>query len=146
MQRIIESIESLKQSVQQSQVSLSIELQEGESVKVSLRLVRQQVKAIFSNESEAMRIAIKESWDQLQRQVAEKGLEADLPEFQSGPRDSGDEGLSSRDDQEDSWDQPDGMPAKQNRGRKASTNEAVVGSASPERGVEEAENGIRRYA
>jgi hypothetical protein len=87
MQRIVESIQTLQQQAHQSRINLSVDLKNGESLRVSLQIVKQQVKVVFSNESEAMRIALRESWDQLQKQVLQKGLDADLPEFEGEERD-----------------------------------------------------------
>jgi hypothetical protein len=89
IQRVIESIETLRQSAHQGRIALSINLSNGETLKVSLRIMQHQVKAVFSNESESMRIALRENWEQLRKQVLEKGLDAQLPEFESERQEAG---------------------------------------------------------
>lgn len=89
LQRVVESIEHLQQNAQQSRLSLSVDLKNGESLRISLRIIRDQVKVVFGNESEAMRIALRENWDQFQKQVLQRGLNADLPEFENEPGNQG---------------------------------------------------------
>lgn len=146
MQRIIESIEHLKQSHQQSQVSLSIDLKNGESLKVSLRLIRQQVKAVFSNESEAMRLALREGWEQLQKQVSEKGLEADIPEFTADEQDRGEQRSARRGDQRDSLDES--FEGKQSKDRPSQPDHGQLDErvSNPLSESTSGDGSIRRYA
>ena len=81
MQRVIESIEQMTKAVQRNHLQLSVELEGGDQVRVALRLSKNSLKTIIHTESDALRGALREGWDQFQKQIASKGIDAQLPEF-----------------------------------------------------------------
>jgi hypothetical protein len=81
MQRLIESIEVLAQQGRRNNISFSLDLEQGRQLKVRLRMVGDQVKSSFSTDSEVLRQAIRDNWQQLQRQLSGHGLTADTPDF-----------------------------------------------------------------
>ncbi|MFP4260223.1 MAG: hypothetical protein ACLFS1_04000, partial [Opitutales bacterium] len=146
MQRIVESIQTLQQQAHQSRINLSVDLKNGESLRVSLQIVKQQVKVVFSHESEAMRIALRENWDQLQKQVLQKGLDADLPEFEGEERDPRQEMAGENEDEGASvaFSRAEPKPlAGRAGGASAGTSERTA--VRPETPLAP-EPGIRRYA
>jgi len=87
MQRLIESIEVLAQQTRRNDISFSLDLERGKQLKVNLRIVGDHVKSVFVTDSDSLRQAIRDNWDQLQRQFSSQGLEADAPDFGDAFRD-----------------------------------------------------------
>ena len=87
MQRLIESIQVLAQQTRRNDISFSLDLERGKQLKVSLRIVGDHVKSVFVTDSDSLRQAIRDNWDQLQRQFSSQGLEADAPDFGDAFRD-----------------------------------------------------------
>jgi len=81
MQRMVDTIQELKQSQNAQRVSFELDLAQGEKLKVRLRLSGDQVKSIFTTDSNTMKHLIRENWDQLQRQVETEGLDLAQPDF-----------------------------------------------------------------
>jgi len=151
MQRVINAIESLQQGTHQSRVSLSVELKHGESIQISLRLIKQQVKIVFSNESEAMRIALKENWDQFQKQISQKGLHADLPGFASEDTEEGSKNNSKQSGEQDedlevSDSRNPALARTLSRQTGRGSDFAATDAPTPDRSEKSSNRGLRAYA
>ena len=81
MQRMVDTIQDLKQSQNAQRVSFELDLAQGEKLKVRLRLSGDQVKSVFTTDSNTLKLLIRENWDQLQRQVETEGLDLAQPDF-----------------------------------------------------------------
>lgn len=81
MQRMVDTIQELKQSQNAQRVSFELDLAQGEKLKVRLRLSGDQVKSVFTTDSNTLKLLIRENWDQLQRQVETEGLDLAQPDF-----------------------------------------------------------------
>jgi hypothetical protein len=81
MQRMVDTIQELKQSQNAQRVSFELDLAQGEKLKVRLRLSGDQMKSIFTTDSNTMKHLIRENWDQLQRQVEAEGFDLAQPDF-----------------------------------------------------------------
>ena len=81
MQRMLDTIKELKQSHNAQRVSFELDLAQGEKLKVRLQLSGDQVKSIFTTDSNTMKHIIRENWDQLQRQVESEGFNLAQPDF-----------------------------------------------------------------
>ena len=81
MQRMVDTIQELKQSQNAQRVSFELDLAQGEKLKVRLQLSGDQVKSIFTTDSNTLKLLIRENWDQLQRQVEAEGLDLAQPDF-----------------------------------------------------------------
>lgn len=81
MQRMVDTIQELKQSQNAQRVSFELDLAQGEKLKVRLHLSGDQVKSIFTTDSNTLKLLIRENWDQLQRQVEAEGLDLAQPDF-----------------------------------------------------------------
>jgi hypothetical protein len=81
MQRMLDTIQDLKQSQNAQRVSFELDLAQGEKLKVRLQLSGDQVKSIFTTDSNTMKHLIRDNWDQLQRQVESEGFDLAQPDF-----------------------------------------------------------------
>lgn len=81
MQRMLDTIQELKQSQNAQRVSFELDLAQGEKLKVRLQLSGDQVKSVFTTDSNTMKHLIRENWDQLQRQVEAEGFDLAQPDF-----------------------------------------------------------------
>lgn len=81
MQRLIESIEVLAQQTRRKEISFSLDLERGKQLQVNLRIVGGHVRSIFVTDSDSLRQAIRDNWEQLQRQISAQGLQAEAPDF-----------------------------------------------------------------
>ena len=81
MQRLIESIEVLAQQTRRKEISFSLDLERGKQLRVNLRIVGDHVKSVFVTDSDSLRQAIRDNWEQLQRQINAQGLQAEVPDF-----------------------------------------------------------------
>jgi len=81
MHRIIESIEKMIQNRQDSRVQLTLDLERGEKLKILLKVAGNHMQTVFVTDSDGLRSAIREHWDQFQRQMQEKGMDAQQPQF-----------------------------------------------------------------
>ena len=81
MQRMLDTIQELKQSQNAQRVSFELDLAQGEKLKVRLQLSGDQVKSIFTTDSNTMKHLIRDNWDQLQRQVEAEGFDLAQPDF-----------------------------------------------------------------
>lgn len=81
MQRMVDTIQELKQSQNAQRISFELDLAQGEKLKVRLHLSGDQVKSVFTTDSNTLKLLIRENWDQLQRQVETEGLDFAQPDF-----------------------------------------------------------------
>jgi hypothetical protein len=81
MQRMLDTIKELMQSHNAQRVSFELDLAQGEKLKVRLQLSGDQVKSMFTTDSNTMKHIIRENWDQLQRQVESEGFNLAQPDF-----------------------------------------------------------------
>jgi hypothetical protein len=81
MQRMLDTIQDLKQSQNAQRVSFELDLAQGEKLKVRLQLSGDQVKSIFTTDSNTLKLLIRDNWDQLQRQVESEGFDLAQPDF-----------------------------------------------------------------
>jgi hypothetical protein len=97
------ALESLERAQQQSpnRIQLSFKSESGEDMKVLLKYANGMLQSTFVTDSDSLRSAIRESWAQFQRQLADRGVEAQLPDFRHNPGDSR-SGSRGRRDPEDS--------------------------------------------
>lgn len=84
MQRMVDTIQELKHSQNAQRVSFEVDLAQGEKLKVRLQLSGDQVKSLFTTDSNTLKHLIRENWDQLQRQVDEEGFDLAQPDFADG--------------------------------------------------------------
>ena len=91
MQRMLDTIQELKQSQNAQRVSLELDLAQGEKLKVRLQLSGDQAKSIFTTDSNTMKHLIRDNWDQLQRQFEAEGFDLAQPDFtDSNPQQAND--------------------------------------------------------
>lgn len=79
--RILDHIEKYQNANQTRQVQLKIDLAQSDQVRVQLKVVRGQLQTLFHVDTDGIRHALREGWEQFQRQLLEKGIHADLPQF-----------------------------------------------------------------
>ncbi len=101
--RSLESIERLLEQQSGNRIQLNFKTESGDDMKVLIKYSNGLLHSTFVTDSDSLRMALREGWMQFQRQLAERGVEANQPDFrhhsgdsQSGQR--GDDGSPARED------------------------------------------------
>jgi hypothetical protein len=85
--RTLESLERLQQQ-SPNRIQLNFKSESGDDMKVLLKYANGMLQSTFVTDSDSVRSAIRESWAQFQRQLADRGVDAQLPDFRHNPGDS----------------------------------------------------------
>jgi len=97
--RSLETIERVQQQNGSNRVQLQFESESGDNVKIFLRYANGQLHSTFMTESDGIRTAIRDGWQHFQKQLAERGVDADQPGFR---QDEDERRRQRKDDSEDS--------------------------------------------
>ncbi|HKJ90499.1 MAG TPA: hypothetical protein VJ960_05160, partial [Oceanipulchritudo sp.] len=102
--RSLQSIERILEHQSGNRVELSFKTESGDDMKVFLKYANGLLQSTFVTDSDSLRMALRESWMQFQRQLAERGVDAHQPDFR---HDSGDSrGETRRDEEAPDQDSP----------------------------------------
>lgn len=82
--KVVSAVERMNAVADTNRMQLRLQFDNGDQLRVVLKYAKGAVQTTFVTDSEGLRIAMRDGWDQFQRQMLEKGVDAGTPEFQHG--------------------------------------------------------------
>ncbi|MEX0322928.1 MAG: hypothetical protein AB3N63_12265 [Puniceicoccaceae bacterium] len=88
--RVMSAVERMNSTSESNRFQLRLQFENGDEMKVLLKYAKGLLQTVFMTESDGLRVAMRDGWDQFQRQLMERGVDAENPDFHDSRRDQGD--------------------------------------------------------